>query len=281
MSKESRFNQLAERFCDRIYGKEKGRIRLARLWASMNDHIPGLSMPHTPFSSNTAPNMPLEIIDLGGGAGHMSLLLCELGHRVTLVEPAADMVELAHQRLSDYLETGQVTIVSGNLFTAFEKGQISRLHYDLVVFHAVLEWLPEPSKAYPYLKQALKPGGYLSLMFYNRNAIAIKNLLKGNFYRVKRAALDGGWGGDPGSLTPISPLNPEEVYAQLIAEGFILKAKTGIRSFYDYMPKKVQQSRSREDVIELEALFSEQEPFISMSRYIHVVAHVPAHASIA
>lgn len=276
---DQHFTQLADRFCDRIYGTEKGQIRIRRLWDSMCRHLPTLSEGLKEGLNESGEDregpegrvIPLRILDMGGGAGHIAKELCAQGHHVTLVEPAEEMVAFARHQLVSYIETGQAEVFQSDL-NQFRRSESQYDQYDIVLFHAVLEWLADPQSAIALLKYHLKPSGYLSLMFYNRNALTIKNLLKGNFYRVKQAVIDGQWGGDPGSLTPNTPLDPQQVYEWVEDAGLQRTALTGIRSFYDYIPKTIQQSRSREDVLELEALFSEQEPFLSMSRYIHLVA---------
>ena len=44
--------------------------------------------------------------------------------------------------------------------------------------HAVLEWLAEPHAILPVLHQLCAPGGWLSLAFYNRDALIYRNLLR-------------------------------------------------------------------------------------------------------
>ena len=52
---------------------------------------------------------------------------------------------------------------------------------DLVLFHAVLEWVAEPEAILAALYDALAPGGVLSLMFYNLHGLILQNLAHGNF----------------------------------------------------------------------------------------------------
>ena len=40
---------------------------------------------------------------------------------------------------------------------------------DLVLFHAVVEWMADAESALEVLSQCLKPGGHLSCLFYNRS----------------------------------------------------------------------------------------------------------------
>jgi len=53
--------------------------------------------------------------------------------------------------------------------------------FDLVLFHAVIEWLAEPEAGLTAIAEKVKPDGHLSLLFYNRNAFVYTNVLKGRW----------------------------------------------------------------------------------------------------
>src|SRR5690606_13001596 len=83
--------------------------------------------------------------------------------------------------------------------------------FDLVLCHAVMEWMAEPQSLLPCLHRYIKPGGWLSLTYYNRHSLIFKNLLRTNFKKI--IAQD--FRGAKGSLTPINPLEPDQVDAWL------------------------------------------------------------------
>lgn len=56
---------------------------------------------------------------------------------------------------------------------------------DLILFHAVLEWVAEPQEMLRALWSVLRPGGALSLMFYNANGLLMHNMVAGNFDYVQ------------------------------------------------------------------------------------------------
>ena len=131
--------------------------------------------------------------------------------------------------------------------------------------HAVLEWLAEPAEAIPVLDQSVAEGGWLSLTFYNRDALVYRNLVRGNFNR----AISRDVAGDPNSLTPPNPLSPATVELWLKQQGFEVVAKSGIRVFYDYVRSPSGGNTVPEAVREMELLHSNQEPFMGLGRYIH------------
>lgn len=102
------------------------------------------------------PDRPLRILDIGAGLGHMALWLAERGHQLTLAEPAAPMLDGARAR---FAEAGQTaTFIQAPWQDLL--GQLTE-RYDLVLCHAVLEWLAEPESILPVLHQFTAPAvGY-------------------------------------------------------------------------------------------------------------------------
>lgn len=151
------------------------------------------------------PDRPLRVLDIGAGLGHMSLWLAQRGHQVTLAEPAEPMLEGARQR---FAEAGQqATFIQAPWQDLL--GQLTE-PYDLVLCHAVLEWLAEPHAILPVLHQLTTQDGWLSLAFYNRDALIYRNLLKGHFRKMRKNDMAG-----EAEPDPQQPLDPRELAAQL------------------------------------------------------------------
>ncbi|HIH6539022.1 TPA: tRNA uridine 5-oxyacetic acid(34) methyltransferase CmoM, partial [Proteus mirabilis] len=112
------------------------------------------------------------------------------------------------------------------------------------------------------------PNGILSLMFYNANGIVMRNAILGNFHlanpeiprRRKR------------SLSPQNPLQPEDVYQWLASFSMTILGKTGVRVFHDYLQSRQLQNKDFPALLALEQRYCRQEPYISLGRYIHVMA---------
>ena len=238
------FDQLATRFAEKIYGGAKGAIRLAVLQADLIESLP---------------DRPLRVLDIGAGLGHMSLWLAERGHDVTLAEPAASMLEGARQRFADAGQTANFIQAPWQALP-----DILTERYDLVICHAVLEWLDEPFTILPVLHQLTKPEGWLSLAFYNRDALIYRNLLKGHFRKMRKNTLAG----EKQSLTPQEPLDPRELAAQL---GTLWRVETqsGVRVFHDYMPVEFQARADLADLLEMELAHRRHPAFAGLGRYLH------------
>ncbi len=242
--KDRHFDQLASRFAEKIYGGAKGAIRLAVLQADLAEVLP---------------DRPLRVLDVGAGLGHMALWLAERGHQLTLAEPAAPMLDAARAR---FAAAGQAAT-----FIQTPWQELSRQlepPFDLVLCHAVLEWLAEPNAILPLLHRLTAPDGWLSLAFYNKDALIYRNLLKGHFRKLRQDQ----YAGEKHSLTPQQPLDPRELATQL--EGhWRVERQSGVRIFHDYMPAPFQAKAELEDLLEMELAYRRHPSFAGLGRYLH------------
>jgi len=252
------FDDLAHRFKRNVYDRLKGEIRLAVLSRDLAEHVPALAVQ---AGINAT---PLNILDAGGGQGQFSLGLAEQGHQVEICDISANMLALARDQVGERALESRVTLIHNEI----RKHCATRAEaFDLVLCHAVLEWVAEPQTLLASLIAALKPGGYLSLTFYNVNGIIMKNLLRTNFAKV----LKEDYQGFRGSLTPTWPRDTEEVLGWLTAPGLSLCCHSGIRCFHDYLLDPDTRTQSPEQQLTLELKLSRQEPFRSLGRYIHLL----------
>ncbi|PRD14713.1 tRNA uridine 5-oxyacetic acid(34) methyltransferase CmoM [Pantoea coffeiphila] len=250
------FDDIAEKFSKNIYGTTKGRIRQAILWQELDALL------------TTLPAAPLSVLDAGGGEGQTGCGIAALGHNVVLCDLSAEMLSRA-RRLAE--EKGVSDNMQFKQISAQQAGQYLDKPVDLVLFHAVLEWVAEPQQALRALYDVLKPGGVLSLMFYNINGLTMQTMVLGNF-----GYLQAGLGKRKRkTLSPDYPRDPQQVYGWLQECGFTIENKTGIRVFHDYLRDKNKQSERFDEVLALEKQYCHQEPFLSLGRYIHVTARKP------
>lgn len=238
------FDDRAIRFAEKIYGNAKGAIRLAVLQADLKEALPERS---------------LRVLDIGAGLGHMALWLAEQGHSVTLAEPSAPMLKGARQR---FAEAGlEATFIEAPWQELSEQ---LTTRFDLVICHAVLEWLAEPHTILPVLSRLTAPDGLLSLAFYNRDALIYRNLLKGHFKKLKRQE----YAGEGKGLTPQQPLDPRELERAMSSRWQIV-TRSGVRVFHDYMPVEFQGKVNEADLIEMELAHRRHPTFAGLGRYLH------------
>ncbi len=254
------FDGIADRFRKNIYGNPKGELRLALCWRELLAQLPALQQSNT-----------LAVWDAGGGLGQMSVRLAELGHQVHLNDISADMLAIAQQAITTAGVGERLVLEHGSIQTVVDS-PAKQQAFDLVLCHAVLEWVKEPREVIAALVAGMRPGAHLSLMFYNLNALIISNMAKGNLYKLR----DRDFAGHPGGLTPPAPRQPQEMIALLEAAGLEVVAKRGIRLVYDLMPRAVRAERSVDDVLALEWQYGDQEPFWALGRYVHLLCRLPS-----
>jgi S-adenosylmethionine-dependent methyltransferase len=247
------FDSLIDRLERVVYATGKGSWRLQLLKEDLNDF--------------TVTTPPLAVWDAGCGFGQISQWLAGCGHRLTLCDLSRRML---HRARASFTEAG--------LTAEFHKGAFQALagglpDYDLVLSHAVLEWLAEPLAGLDAAAAKVKPGGYLSLLFYNRNAVVYKNALRGG-WRWQQL-LDDSYLGKGNRLTPPNPLYPHEVLQRLQQLGFLVLQQTGIRVFHDYLADEALPITSENQLFELEYRYCRMPVFRDMGRYIHLLAERP------
>ncbi|HSC66395.1 MAG TPA: methyltransferase domain-containing protein [Cellvibrio sp.] len=268
MAKEStgqdrNFDDLAKRFKKNIYGGLKGDIRLAVLERDCVTHI-----PVAPFGVSKE---GWTILDAGGGQGQFSLRLAQAGHKVVICDISAEMLKLAQEQVEQWGLADRVQLVHCAIQDLAEHIPVHQ-KFDFVICHAVMEWMQEPQTLLPCLLKYLKPQGFLSLTFYNIHSLIYKNLLRTNFKKI----IDRDYGGSRGSLTPINPLDPNLVLTWVADLQLQLLSLSGIRVFHDYIFNEDHRSREPQTLLQLELEFSQQEPYRSLGRYMHLLMRSPA-----
>ncbi|CUS48908.1 MAG: S-adenosylmethionine-dependent methyltransferase SmtA [Idiomarinaceae bacterium HL-53] len=238
------FTDDAARFTRNIYGTLKGEIRTRVLQADLDP---------------LANQQPMQVLDIGAGGGQIGAWLAQFGHTITHVEPSADMLQEAQTRHAELGVMEQFTYVADTL-----QGFLpSATTYDLVQCHAVLEWLDDPFDALQRLLTAVKPGGWLSLMFYNVEAKRFANLVYGNFdyvranLQVKKKV----------RFSPTQPLKIQVVKDWIAQTNLTLCVHSGVRCIHDYLrhPEKLQAA----ELIQEELAFRQIEPYRTLGRYQH------------
>jgi S-adenosylmethionine-dependent methyltransferase len=256
MTGDVNFDGIATAFERDIYGSSKGRVRLAVLWTDLLESVPGLSEGGH------------RILDAGGGSGHIALRLAQLDNEVVLCEPSREMLDRAQAAIDDAGLGEKISTFHGGIQ---ELDQLAGGEsFDVIACHAVLEWLADPRDAVEHLARRLEPTGYLSLMFYNRNAALMKTVLSGRFAAAlhERDAdpTRQGWG------EGATPFAADTVTGWLFELGLRVRSKAGIRIFHDHVHDESLIEEHFDELLEVEKALRQVEPFASLGQHIHLVA---------
>ncbi len=183
------FDTLIDKFERRVYASVKGEWRLKLLQEDLGFL---LDQPR------------LKILDAGCGFAQISQWLAEQGHDLHLTDVSQKMLQRAEDH---FTEAGlQAHFYHGPFQTITDT-------FDVVLFHAVIEWLAEPLAGLKQAMAQVAEGGYLSVLFYNRNAMVYTNALKGAWRLAP--LLNDSYMGQGSKLTPPNPQYPHEVIIEL------------------------------------------------------------------
>ncbi len=142
--------------------------------------------------------------------------LAQLGHQVMLCDLSGEMIQrrAAHAHsakgVSDNMHFKQIS--------AQQVGEHLEKPVDLILFHAVLEWVADPLAVLQALWHTLKPGGALSLMFYNANGLTFRTLTLGNFGYLRAQDANKR---KKRTLSPDYPRDPDDVQRWLTQCGLL------------------------------------------------------------
>jgi S-adenosylmethionine-dependent methyltransferase len=241
------FDGRATSFEEAIYGSSRGYVRLGVLWEDLLVEAPEISRGG------------LSILDAGGGAGHIALLMAEQRNRVLLCDPSREMLDRAENAARDAGLWGMIITKHSTIQDLDEPDA----GFDVITCHAVLEWLADPEATLKHLVRFLKRDGLMSLMFYNQNAAILKRIFCGDFAEALQ-----GLGTDGQGCTPL----PEEAVRTWLADsGMSIKSKSGVRMFHDHLPQEARDRDNLDDLLHLEKALRKTEPFASLGQHVHLV----------
>ena len=253
------FDGIAERFDAAIYGTSKGYIRLGVLWDDLVQAVPEIRTDK------------LSILDVGGGIGQISMRLSKLGHRVVLADPSEEMLRKAQGVISRE-GLNNVEVVHSSAQTLAQHVTES---FDLVMCHAVLEWVDSPGEVIEAVSAFVKPTGALSLMFYNQNAAVFKTILRSDFetFSSVEAAREAEKSSprDAGTFSGARALTTETVTRLIQKHGLKVAHRAGIRIFHDHIAELSEDQLPA--LLRLEQNYRHTEPFASLAQHVHLVCH--------
>lgn len=134
---------------------------------------------------------PLQILDAGGGTGKWSVYFAKRGHKVTLMDVALPMLEVAGRVMEEEGLTNNVIV---------EQGDIVHLHYSDSSFDAVFSdrnpishcgKKDDSYQAFNELYRVLKPGGYVIGSVLNRMRKVAQMAMELDLDRALRLAEQG------------------------------------------------------------------------------------------
>src|SRR5690606_8173884 len=166
------FDAIADHFEKKVYGGLKGDIRLAVLRRDIFVYCAQMSQML---------GRPLRILDVGAGLAQIAIELASQGHTLVINDISANMLEKA-QANAESVEKDLAIRWYIWPYQAFEDKLASNTEkFDMMMCHALLEWLAEPAAVMNFFDKQLSANGAPSLCFYNPASFDYRNLIMGNF----------------------------------------------------------------------------------------------------
>ena len=252
------FDAIADHFEKKVYGNLKGDIRLAVLRRDI----------FTAIESKSAElGRALKVLDVGAGLGQMELEIAAMGHEVVINDISPNMIAKAKDKAQKLELTSKIRWYVCSYQDL--ENELASEKFDVILCHALLEWLAKPWEVMVFFDERLHQGGLLSLCFYNPASFDYRNLIMGNFNLLDNQNYQAD---NKKSLTPNHPVAISEVNSWLAARDYQIKTISGLRVFHDYAPLKRGGHNDPSAVLAMELRYSNQEPFKWLGRYLHILA---------
>ncbi len=209
----------------------------------------------------------LRVLDVGMGEGRQALRLARLGHQVTGVESDPALVAAAEEALAKEPEG-----IRERFRPVVGDGHDTGVHFlpgsfDVVLCHGVLMRVESPDALLAGLGRMLAPGGLLSLLVRNADALALCAGLAGDW----RGALDA-FGAESAAEGPVRADRLAPLTAALAGIGAPLERWYGVR----VLAGRASDGPVPVDEAEFQALLAAEEragrtdPYRSVAALLHL-----------
>lgn len=251
MTPTDRFAGKAEWF-DEHYRSVRGRVRLELVLERLRSALPP---------------PPVRILDVGGGTGAFAIPLAADGHTVTLVDPSAE-----------WLERARVSATAAGLELAVQQLGLDDLadaglgRFEAILCHTVLMYVDAPVEGLRTLRGLAAPGGLLSLLEKNRDGLALRPALRGDYPEARRLLSARDSSGGLGVTNRAYSVS--EWLAMLGDAGWEPADWAGVRLFSDHVPDDLPLDPYA-SLLNLERDAGVLDPYRQLARLVHLIARAP------
>ncbi|WP_345044368.1 methyltransferase domain-containing protein [Streptomyces sannanensis] len=212
----------------------------------------------------------LRVLDVGMGQGTQALRLARAGHTVTGLESDPQMLKVAREALTGEPEgiRERVRLIEGD-------GRETGAHFlpgsfDVVLCHGVLMYVEEPDAMLAGLARMLAPGGLLSLLVRNADALAMRPGLAGDWPAALTAFDTDAYTNRLG--LPVRADRLEQLTRTLDGIAAPLHAWYGVRVFTDNVSNKEElpPAQELEQLLAAEDRAARTEPYRRVAALLHL-----------
>jgi 2-polyprenyl-3-methyl-5-hydroxy-6-metoxy-1,4-benzoquinol methylase len=213
---------------------------------------------------------PLRIIDVGCGQGSQAIRLARRGHSVTGLDPDPEMRDLFQKALDQEKPEvrERVEIIDGIGEKAVDLFGVEA--FDVVLCHGVIAYLADSAALLEALRGVLRPGGLVSLLTINGDALAMQPGMSGDWAGAL-AALTAGKNQVTRLGVPLRAVRRAHLCEMLETNGLAEVEWYGLRVFTD----RADDSAPDQDLtllIEVEELAGRTDPYRRVAAFVHTIA---------
>ena len=250
-------------------GRDLWLARLVNLRNVVRQHLVATQLADAVH--DLLPDRPLTVLDVGAGQGTQALRLARAGHHVTAVDVSAEMLAPLEAELAEDPEVRRnVTVRVGDVLDLPGQGAVAT--YDLVLCQGVLMYLDDPEPALAGLAAATAPGGVLSLVVRNREAMALRHAMRRQWARALAAFDDTGYVNELGVSARADTV--DDLTRRLAGHGLTVERWHGVRVLSDGVPleEPVPPPDELATLLAAEERAGSTDPYRGVGPLVHLLA---------
>ena len=222
------------------------------------------------------PPAPVRIIDLGCGQGTQALRLARRGYELTGVDASADLLARFERDLAaEPTEVrARVRVERGLIEDYAERAGFSR--FPAVLCHGVLMYAADPEPVLRAIAGLAAPGGMVSLLVRNGDALAMRPGLLGDWAACAEAFGSDRYANRIGVTARADRL--ADLTGRLAGHGLEVTAWYGVRVFTDTAPETpgdAEPPPDLETLLACEERAGRTDPYRQVAALLHLIARRP------
>ena len=213
---------------------------------------------------------PVRIIDLGCGQGTQAIALARRGYEVTGVDASAELLARFERDLAAEPAgvRARVRVEHGLIEDYPERAGASR--FPAVLCHGVLMYLADPGPVLRAIAALAAPGGVVSLLVRNGDALAMRPGLLGDWAACRSAFGSDRYENRIGVSARADRL--ADLTGRLAGHGLRVTAWYGVRVFTDTAPGDAEPPPDLAALLDCEERAGCTDPYRRVAALLHVIA---------
>jgi SAM-dependent methyltransferase len=216
------------------------------------------------------PHPPRRALDIGCGQGTQALRLARRGYHVTGLDPSAELLARFESDLAAQPAEvrARVRLDRGHAQDAAERYRASP--FEIVLCHGVLMYFADPGPVLSAIAGVIAPGGVVSLLVRNGDALAMRPGLLGDWQACAESFSSGTYRNRIGIDARADRL--ADLTARLAAAGLGVSSWYGVRVFTDTAADDARVPGDVDELLACEEQAGRTDPYRRVAALLHVIA---------